>query len=81
MFTYLIAMGIILLVLLGWVVVQHFARLFAAKYPELGPAREEGGGCGKNCNCIGSHCARDKNNKVSKDTKHKYDVLEQKMFS
>jgi len=30
----------------GWIVVQYLARAFAARHPELGPAREEGGGCG-----------------------------------
>jgi positive regulator of sigma E activity len=49
--TYLIAMGLILLLLVGWVAVQYFARAFAAKHPELGPAREEGGGCGT------AHCS------------------------
>lgn len=44
--TYLISMFIILCLLAGWVAVQHLARLFAARHPEFGPAREEGGGCG-----------------------------------
>lgn len=50
----LIAVSLILLLLLGWVSVQHLARLFAARYPQFGPAREEGGGCGKSCGCHGS---------------------------
>jgi|GEM_PF-345256 len=37
----------------GWVIIQYLARAFAAKHPELGPAREEGGGCGG----LFCHCA------------------------
>jgi hypothetical protein len=48
---YLIAMGGILLALLGWIGVQHLVRVFAQRHPELGPAREEGGGCGSGCGC------------------------------
>lgn len=50
MMTYLITVGLILLMLIGWVVVQYIARAYALKHPEFGPAREEGGGCGT------SHC-------------------------
>jgi len=54
--TYLIAMGLILVLLGGWVAVQYFARAFAAKHPEFGPAREEGGGCGtSHCSSCGAH--------------------------
>jgi hypothetical protein len=42
----LIAILIIFLALTGWVWVQYAARAFAARHPELGPAREEGSGCG-----------------------------------
>lgn len=47
---------IILGLLAGWILVQHLSRLFAARHPELGPAREEGGSCllclcGKNGTC------------------------------
>ena len=49
MFEYLTAMAIILLLLLGWVTVQQLARAYAARHPEFGPAREEGGGCGAGC--------------------------------
>ncbi|MGC9451105.1 MAG: chemotaxis protein [Oceanipulchritudo sp.] len=45
-FTYLITILVILGLLAGWIAVQHLARLFASRHPELGPAREEGGGCG-----------------------------------
>lgn len=61
MITYLFAMAIILLALLGWVAVQHLARLYAARHPEFGPAREEGGGCGSRCGCSGEQqCHRDR---------------------
>lgn len=43
---YLIAIFIIFALLAGWIGVQHLARIFAARHPEFGPAREEGGGCG-----------------------------------
>jgi len=54
----LIAAGVILLVLLGWIVVQQGARGFAERHPEFGPAREEGKGCGAGCNCCGGPCTR-----------------------
>ena len=50
----LIAAGVILLVLLGWLRVQQGARDFAERHPEFGPAREEG----KGCNCTGGQCSR-----------------------
>jgi len=56
--TYILATGVILIVLLGWVAVQHMARLFAVKHPEFGPYPEDGGGCGS-CGCIGDRCRTD----------------------
>ena len=49
--TYFLAVGIILIIMLGWVAVQQVARLFAARHPEFGPYTEKtgccgGGGCG-----------------------------------
>lgn len=44
--TYAITFLIILGLLAGWIGVQHLSRMFAARHPEFGPAREEGGGCG-----------------------------------
>ncbi len=38
-------MVVILLLMLGWVLVQHMARLFARRHPEFGAYRE-GGSCG-----------------------------------
>ena len=57
---YLIAMSLTLCLVLTWVLVQHFARWYAMKHPEFGPAREEGGGCGGgNCSCHNSaRCQR-----------------------
>ena len=40
-----LSVTVILLLLAGWILVQHLSRLFAARHPELGPAREEGGSC------------------------------------
>ena len=56
--TYFLAISIILVIMLGWVVVQQIARVFAARHPEFGPAREEGGGCGSSCLCSGGQCRR-----------------------
>jgi hypothetical protein len=48
--TLLATSGIILLALGAWLIVQTAARRFAARHPELGPAREDDGhgcsGCG-----------------------------------
>ncbi len=65
MMTYLVAMAIILLVLLGWVAVQQLARLYAARHPEFGSAYEAGGGCGGHCGCAG---AQDPNGACVRDT-------------
>ena len=47
----IIARTAIFALLLGWLVVQSLNRLLAKKHPELGPAREEGQGCGSSCGC------------------------------
>ncbi len=59
MLNYLAAIGIILVMLFGWVAVQHLSRKFAAKHPEFGPVRDEGGGCGGFCGCVGTRCAKE----------------------
>jgi hypothetical protein len=46
LFTYIITILIILVLMVGWIAVQHLSRWFAARHPEFGAAREEGGGCG-----------------------------------
>ncbi len=44
-------MVVILLLMLGWVLVQRLARLFARRHPEFGAYRE-GGSCGSgHCSC------------------------------
>jgi hypothetical protein len=50
---YVIAFGAILVMLVAWIAVQRFARWYALRHPELGPPREEGGGCGGHCLCKG----------------------------
>jgi hypothetical protein len=54
--SYLLAIGIILVILLGWVAVQQVARLFAAKHPEFGPYTEKTGCCGGR-DCGGESCS------------------------
>ena len=49
--TVIIAMLVILLALSLWVGITHLSRCYAARHPELGPAKEEGMGCGKTCGC------------------------------
>jgi hypothetical protein len=60
MLDYLLAAGLILLLLVGWILVQQAARNFAARHPEFGPAKEEGGGCGTSCACSNGRCTRNK---------------------
>lgn len=50
-----LAGGLILFALLGWVRIQQLARDFAARHPEFGPAKEEGGGCGSGSCAGGCH--------------------------
>ena len=66
---YLLAMGLILLALLGWIGVQQLARGFAARHPEFGPAKEEGGGCGSSCSCSGGQCSS-KSKSIHSKTSH-----------
>ena len=55
----IIATLVIFGVLLGWVWVQGAYARFAARHPQLGPFRGEGGACGGGC-CSGKdHCERD----------------------
>lgn len=57
---YFVAMLLVPGLLLGWILVQEVARRFARAHPELGPFREEGGGCGGNCGCHGGGCQKRK---------------------
>ena len=54
----IIAIAVIMLLLIGWIIVQHVARLYAKRHPEFGPAREEGSGCGKSCLCSKGTCEK-----------------------
>lgn len=54
--TYLLAVGIVLIVTLGWVGVQQIARRFAERHPEFGPYTEKTGGCG-GCGCVSHECS------------------------
>jgi hypothetical protein len=58
MLDYLLAIGLILLVLVGWILVQQAARNFAARHPQFGGAKEEGGGCGSGCSCSHGQCRK-----------------------
>jgi hypothetical protein len=55
MTTYLITIGLIFILLSGWIVVQQVAKIYARRHPEFGPCREEGSGCG---GCGGGSCSR-----------------------
>ena len=59
MLDYLIAMTVFPMLLIGWVIVQHVARMYAKAHPEFGPPREEGTGCGSHCRCDGGSCERE----------------------
>lgn len=54
----IIAIAIILLLLIGWIIVQQLSRQYAKKHPEFGPAREEGSGCGSSCLCNNGTCKK-----------------------
>ncbi len=59
MASFLIAPLVIFGVLAGWIWVQGAYGRFAARHPNLGPYRGEGGGCGGGC-CSGKgHCERE----------------------
>jgi hypothetical protein len=64
MVDFLIAPILVFLLFGGWVLVQFIARAFAARHPELGPYREEGGG---HCHC-GEQRGCDSPTRVSIDT-------------
>jgi len=51
---YLLAIGLVMILLVGWCTVQNWARNYARRHPEFGPAREDGGGCGLSCQCTNS---------------------------
>jgi hypothetical protein len=47
MIRFLLATGLILALLLGWLLVQQLSRQFSKRHPELGPHREEVGRLGR----------------------------------
>ncbi len=56
----LLATAIIFAAAGGWVAVRAAARRYAARHPELGAVREEGGGGCGSCQCIGTEsCERE----------------------
>ena len=57
----LIAIVATFTLLLGWLAIQQLARQFANRHPELGPAREEGQGCGSSCGCHNKGTCKKKN--------------------
>ena len=59
MISFLVAMTVIFILMLGWIWVQQLARSYAQKHPELGAAKEEGLGCGKSCGCKGGGCQKE----------------------
>ena len=61
---FIIAIVGVLLLLSGWLFVQQLARWYAARHPEFGPAREEGGGCG-HCLCGSNGCDKEKKRKAA----------------
>lgn len=59
MASFLFASLVIFGVLAAWIWVQTIYARFAARHPQLGPFRGEGGGCGGGC-CSGKgHCGGD----------------------
>jgi hypothetical protein len=52
--TYLITIGLVLALLLGFIIVERLAQRFAQRHPEFGAPRKLGcGGCGDHC---AGHC-------------------------
>lgn len=64
----LIASGVIFVLCGLWLWLQHQARSYAQKHPELGRYREEGGECGKTCGCANwKFCTKKLEAKLRKD--------------
>ncbi len=71
-----LAAALILLALLGWIRVQQAARSYAARHPEFGPAKEEGGGCGSSCSCSAA-CGSDGGGSCKNPDKSKFKKIHQ----
>jgi len=56
MLDFIIAILVILFLLSSWIFVQYLSQYYASRHPEFGPARQEGGGCGKSCLCSDGNC-------------------------
>jgi hypothetical protein len=51
---YIITIGLVLALMLGFVIVEYLAHRFAKRHPEFGPPRKLGcGGCGEH---YAGHC-------------------------
>jgi hypothetical protein len=59
MMTFILPIGLIFLLMAGWIGIQQLARAYAKKHPELGAVKEEGLGCGKNCGCKTKTCEKE----------------------
>ncbi len=63
MVKFLIATTIIFFVLVGWLYVEDLYRRFSRRHPELGPYRQDGGGCGDGCcSCSNGSCSNTSRN-------------------
>jgi hypothetical protein len=50
-----LAIALIFGIMVAGVLVERIYRAFAARNPQLGPYRKEGGSCGS-CSCSGGNC-------------------------
>lgn len=51
----------------GWMLMQYAGRRFAARHPEFGRFREEGGECGRTCGCANwKNCAKKANHRTDR---------------
>jgi hypothetical protein len=53
---FLLAGTLIFAVMVGWLYVQDLYARFAARHPELGPYRRQGGCGGGSCSCSQGSC-------------------------
>ena len=51
MLRFLLAIGVILVVMIGWLYVEEIYRRFRQTNPHLGPFRADDAGCGGGCRC------------------------------
>ena len=55
---FLITFAALLLIMIGWLGVQHLYRNFARNNPECGPFREDGGNSACKCCASREHCTQ-----------------------